>query len=83
MTVCCILLEYTIQSTQTPDDLKKISGIGPIMEQKLHQLGIYTYDQVSRMTVKEYDLLDSIIDAFPGRAQRDDWAGQALKLKNN
>ncbi|TYP76033.1 NrfD/PsrC family molybdoenzyme membrane anchor subunit [Aquimarina intermedia] len=69
--------------TQTPDDLKKISGIGPIMEQKLHQLGIYTYDQVSRMTAREYDLLDSIIDAFPGRAQRDDWAGQALKLKNN
>ena len=69
-------------ATQTADDLKKISGVGPVMEQKLHQLGIYTFDQVSRMTKTEYDLLDSIIDAFPGRAERDDWAGQAKNLKN-
>ena len=27
-------------------------------------------------------LLDSIIDSFPGRAERDDWAGQANTLKN-
>ncbi|PHQ31132.1 NrfD/PsrC family molybdoenzyme membrane anchor subunit [Leeuwenhoekiella nanhaiensis] len=69
-------------ATQTPDDLKKISGVGPVLEQKLHQLGIYTYDQVSKMTKKEYDLLDEIIDGFPGRAERDDWAGQAQNLKN-
>ena len=69
-------------ATQKADDLKKISGVGPVMEQKLHQLGIYTFDQVSRMTKTEYDLLDSIIDAFPGRAERDDWAGQATILKN-
>ncbi|WP_203294458.1 NrfD/PsrC family molybdoenzyme membrane anchor subunit [Luteirhabdus pelagi] len=68
--------------TQEQDDLKKISGVGPVMEQKLHQLGIYTFDQVSRMTDKEYDLLDTLIDEFPGRAKRDDWAGQAEQLKN-
>ncbi|MDT0555245.1 NrfD/PsrC family molybdoenzyme membrane anchor subunit [Patiriisocius hiemis] len=70
-------------ATQQADDLKKISGVGPVMEQKLNQLGIYTFDQVSKMTDKEYDLLDSIINEFPGRAKRDDWAGQASKLKNN
>jgi molybdopterin-containing oxidoreductase family membrane subunit len=69
--------------TQTQDDLKKISGVGPKMEDKLHQLGIFTFEQVSRMTDTEYDLLDSIIGEFPGRAKRDDWAGQASKLKNN
>jgi len=69
--------------TQTADDLKKISGVGPVMEQKLHQLGIYTFDQVSKMTDGDYDLLDEIIGEFPGRAKRDDWAGQASKLKNN
>ena len=68
-------------ATQKADNLKKISGVGPVMEQKLHQLGIYTFDQVSRMTKKEYDLLDEIIDTFPGRAEREDWAGQAQKLK--
>jgi molybdopterin-containing oxidoreductase family membrane subunit len=70
-------------ATQTADDLKKISGVGPVMEKKLNQLGIYTFDQVSKMTDTEYDLLDSIIGEFPGRAKRDDWAGQASKLKNN
>lgn len=69
--------------TQTADDLKLISGVGPVMEDKLHQIGIFTFEQVSKMTDREYDLLDSIIDEFPGRAKRDDWAGQAAKLKNN
>ncbi len=67
---------------QTQDDLQKINGVGPVMEQKLHQIGIFTFDQVSRMTDREYDLLDEIISEFPGRAKRDDWAGQALILKN-
>ena len=70
-------------ATQTQDDLKRISGVGPKMEDKLHQLGIFTFEQVSKMTDTEYDLLDSIIGEFPGRAKRDDWAGQASKLKNN
>ncbi|WP_432412629.1 NrfD/PsrC family molybdoenzyme membrane anchor subunit [Rasiella sp. SM2506] len=69
-------------ATQKADNLKKISGVGPVMEQKLHQLGIYTFDQVSNMTDADYDLLDEIIGEFPGRAKRDDWAGQAAKLKN-
>lgn len=67
---------------QEQDDLQRINGIGPVMEQKLHQLGIFTFEQVSRMTDQEYDLLDEIISEFPGRAKRDDWAGQALILKN-
>ncbi|NNC70582.1 MAG: polysulfide reductase NrfD, partial [Flavobacteriaceae bacterium] len=69
-------------STQTADDLKKIKGVGPKMEETLNQIGIYTFDQVSKMTKKEYDLLDSITGSFPGRAERDDWAGQAKNLKS-
>ena len=53
------------------------------MEKTLNQIGIFTFAQVSRMTEKEYNLLDSITGSFPGRAQRDDWAGQAKKLNNN
>lgn len=66
----------------TADDLKKVKGVGPKMEETLNEIGIYTFAQVSRMTEKEYDLLDSITGSFPGRAQRDDWAGQAKKLNN-
>ncbi len=70
------------KETQQPDDLKKVKGIGPVMEKTLNQIGIYSFDQVSKMTKKEYDLLDSITGSFPGRAERDDWAGQAEKLKS-
>jgi len=69
-------------NTQQPDDLKKVKGIGPVMEKTLNQIGIYSFNQVSKMTKNEYDLLDSITGSFPGRAQRDDWAGQANKLKS-
>jgi len=70
-------------ATQTADDLKKVNGIGPKMEEKLNELGIFTFAQVAKMTQREYDLLDSITGSFPGRAERDDWAGQAAKLNNN
>ena len=32
------------------DDLKLIKGIGPILEQKLNDAGVYTFDQMSRLT---------------------------------
>ncbi len=67
---------------QTQDNLQRINGIGPVMEQKLHQIGIFTFGQVSKMTEREYELLDEIISEFPGRARRDDWAGQALTFIN-
>ncbi|WP_445383146.1 NrfD/PsrC family molybdoenzyme membrane anchor subunit [Robiginitalea sp. IMCC43444] len=69
--------------TQTPDDLKKVKGIGPQMEKTLNGIGIYSYAQLSKMSQREYDLLDSITGSFPGRAQRDDWAGQAKRLNEN
>lgn len=69
-------------AVQKADDLQKIKGIGPLLEQKLHQLGIYTYDQVSRLRSEDYVLLDSIIETFPLQEQRGDWAVQANQLKN-
>lgn len=67
-------------SRDKADDLKKVKGIGPKMEKTLNQIGIYTFAQVSKMTEAEYTMLDELTGAFPGRAQRDDWAGQAKKL---
>lgn len=69
------------KETQTPDNLKLISGIGPKLEQTLNSLGIYSFDQISNMTEKEYNLLDSLLTTFKGRAKRDDWAEQAKNLK--
>jgi predicted flap endonuclease-1-like 5' DNA nuclease len=35
------------------DDLKMIKGIGPKMEKKLNDAGIYTFDQMSRLTATD------------------------------
>ena len=70
-------------NTQKADDLKLISGVGPKLETILNTIGIHTFLQVSKMTKKEYDLLDELTGTFPGRAERDNWAGQAKKLLNN
>jgi predicted flap endonuclease-1-like 5' DNA nuclease/Ni/Fe-hydrogenase subunit HybB-like protein len=70
-------------ATETPDDLKKITGVGPVLQKKLNAMGLFTFQQISKMTNQEYDLFDEILGELPGRAKRDDWAGQASKLKNN
>jgi molybdopterin-containing oxidoreductase family membrane subunit len=69
-------------SAENKDDLKVISGVGPVLEGKLNEIGIFTYEQVSKMTKEEYDLLDELTGSFQGRAERDDWAGQAKELMN-
>ena len=62
------------------DDLKQISGVGPVLEKTLNSIGIYKFEQVSKMTSEEYNLLDSLTKSFPGRAERDNWAAQATEL---
>jgi|GEM_PF-4055260 len=62
------------------DDLKKISGIGPFIENKLNDLGIYTFEQVSKFDDDMKDTVNVAIQFFPGRIKRDDWTGQALAL---
>jgi len=62
-----------------PDDLKKISGVGPVLEQKLHSLGITKLDQIANFSDEEIEKIDSALN-FKGRIQRDDWIGQARAL---
>jgi predicted flap endonuclease-1-like 5' DNA nuclease len=33
-----------------PDDLKVIKGIGPVIERKLNEAGIYTFEQLGNLT---------------------------------
>tara|TARA_B100000508_G_scaffold141092_1_gene146395 strand:- start:49640 stop:51418 length:1779 start_codon:yes stop_codon:yes gene_type:complete len=70
-------------SADEKDDLKKINGLGPVMETKLNEIGVFTYAQLAKMTTAEYALLDELTGTMPGRAEKDDWAGQAKELMNN
>lgn len=67
-------------SLETKEDLKLIKGIGPNIEEKLNEVGIYNYTQISNFTSKDIDDLTELIKFFPGRIERDDWVGQANKL---
>jgi predicted flap endonuclease-1-like 5' DNA nuclease len=59
------------------NDLKKIKGVGAILEKALNAVGVFTFEQVSKMGDAEYDLLDDLVPSTKGRPKRDDWAGQA------
>jgi small subunit ribosomal protein S2 len=61
------------------DDLKKISGVGPVLEQKLNDLGIYHYWQIAAFTDEDVKTVDDQLN-FKGRIARDDWIKQATDL---
>jgi large subunit ribosomal protein L21 len=63
----------------TPDDLKDISGVGPVLEKKLHTLGIFHFHQIAAMDEATLTAVDAEI-GFKGRAMREDWIGQAKHL---
>lgn len=63
------------------DDLKKISGVGKFIEEKLNKIGIYTYAQISNFTLEDIQTVTDLIEFFPGRIERDNWVGQAKILK--
>ncbi len=65
------------------DDLKLIKGIGPAIETKLNAVGIFNYTQLSKLEEHSYALLDEVIGGVRGRALRDDYKGEALKLLDN
>lgn len=62
-----------------PDELELIRGIGPQNERKLHELGIYHFDQIAAWTPQEALWVGGYL-AFPGRIEREDWIGQAKLL---
>ena len=69
-----------LSSESEKDDLKKINGIGPFIEERLNAIGIYTFKQISRFTDTEIETVTRLIEFFPGRIKRDQWKEQAAAL---
>ena len=61
------------------DDLTMISGIGPKIEKKLHDLGFFHWDQIAEWSADEVAWVDSFLD-FKGRIARENWLAQAEAL---
>lgn len=61
------------------DDLTQISGVGPVIVKKLHDLGVTTFAQIAEWTAEDVAAMDEKLN-FKGRIDRDDWIKQATEL---
>lgn len=61
------------------DDLKKISGVGPVLEGKLNTLGITKFSQIAEFSADDIAKVDDVLN-FKGRIERDEWLKQAAEL---
>ena len=61
------------------DNLKLMSGVGPKLENALNRLGIYHFDQISKLSDAEVEWVDKHLK-LNGRVRRDNWMEQATKL---
>ena len=75
-------LPSKLMFTDEKDDLKLISGIGPILEKHLCGLGIHTFHQIAELTPKDIEQISATLDQFQGRIERDEWVTQARELYN-
>jgi len=63
-----------------PDDLERIRGIGPVLRQRLNNLGVTTFAQIAAFTEDDVKRLDDALD-FRGRVIRENWVEQARALR--
>jgi len=68
-----------IRRPAKPDDLTLISGVGPVIQTKLHELNVFTFQQIAAWKKAERDWVDGYLD-FKGRIERDEWVKQAKAL---
>lgn len=61
------------------DDLKRISGIGPILEGKLNAIDVWRFEQIANWTRADIDAFNQRLN-FKGRIEREFWVDQAKML---
>ncbi len=60
-------------------DLKRIRGIGVLIEKKLNSMGVASYEQIANWTAQDIDRVSQQLD-FKGRIERENWVEQARIL---
>ncbi len=61
------------------DDLKKLSGVGPKLAEKLNAAGVTTFAQIAAWTEEDVARIDEQL-SFKGRIEREGWIEQAKAL---
>ena len=62
------------------DDLKEINGIGPAYEERLNEIGIYTYEQISKLKAADRKELSAIDGITREKIESEEWVKQAKAL---
>lgn len=62
------------------DNLQAIYGIGPKLEARLNQLGVFHFHQIASFGRDDILWVAERLEAFPGRILRDRWVEQARSL---
>jgi predicted flap endonuclease-1-like 5' DNA nuclease len=61
------------------DDLKRIRGIGVLIENRLNAMGVTAYEQIANWTAADIERVSQSLD-FKGRIERENWVEQARIL---
>ncbi len=69
-----------IAAASVQDDLQVVKGIGPVMERKLNDFGVYSYEQLGRLKGADIETLATTLGSFPDRIGRDKWVSQSKRL---
>lgn len=65
------------------DDLKEINGIGPAYEERLNEVGVYTYEQISKLKAADRDELSALDGITREKIESEEWVKQAKQLLKN
>ena len=62
------------------DRLKRMAGVGPVLERALNEVGVYYFWQIAEWNEDDITFVDEQLTSFKGRIKRDDLVAQAQKM---
>lgn len=69
-----------IANKQFANNLTLIKGISSWIEERLNLLDIFTYEQISKLTPKDVEIITEILEIPENRIEKENWIGQADEL---
>ncbi len=69
-------------SDEFRDDLRRIRGIGPVLQRKLRELGYHTFEQIADWTEADIEKICETLPIFPDRIRKEGWVDQARLLQS-
>lgn len=72
-------VQFEADDNERADDLKRIRGIGVLIEKRLNAIGIRRYEQIANWTSGDIDRVSRMLE-FKGRIERESWVEQARIL---